>query len=229
MARGCDRGVWEQEHSVMTVEQPPRSKDFLGDSDTQPSERPATGAHVIAKTDDPETSAPPGLAANEGRIVTGVYDSEQSAEAARRALIHGGFDDSAIVIADQPAGTAPEYDASQTAAGAGLKTGVISGAVVGALLGVLAMVVPSMRAMLPIDPLLALVFAAVLGAVFGGLIGSIAGLGGRSAQAARFEQATRAGGTTVAVRVANAQEAQQAEQLLRAAHAREVLGFQEAL
>jgi hypothetical protein len=184
---------------------------------------------VIPKTDDPGTGAMPGMANIEARVVTGIFASAAAAEAARRILIQGGFDDSVIVVSDQYDGAAPEYDASHTAAGSGLQTGGIIGVIVGALLGTVALLAPGIREMLPVGPALALIFALLIGAVFGALIGSITGLGSRSAQAERFNTAARSGGVTVAVRTQDAADAARAEELMRSAHPNEVIGFQEAL
>lgn len=186
-------------------------------------------SQVIAKTDDPGTGAAPGMANIEARIVTAIYDGQAAAEAGRRALIQDGFDDSTIVVSAQPAGTAPEYDASLTQARSGLRNGVIIGALIGLALGIIVALIPSLQSMLPVNPLVGILFAAIIGAVFGSLVGSFGGLGTKTAQAQRVEQAMRIGGTTVAVRVTDAEQAAQAEQILRRTNPREVSGFQESL
>ena len=58
---------------------------------------------------------------------------------------------------------------------------------------------------------------------------AVPGLGTKTDRAQRVEQAMRAGGTTVAVRVTDAEQAAQAEQILRRTNPREVSGFQESL
>jgi hypothetical protein len=186
-------------------------------------------SQVIAKTDDPGTGAAPGMANIEARIVTAIYDGQAAADAGRRALIEDGFDDSVIVVSAQPAGTAPEYDASLTQARGGLHSGVIIGALIGLVLGIVVMLIPSLRAILPVSPIVGIIFAAIIGAALGSLVGSFGGLGTKTARAQRVEQATRIGGTTVAVRVADAEQAAQAEQALRRTNPREVSGFQESL
>jgi hypothetical protein len=196
------------------------------------SEEPPTESHkelAIPKTDDPGTGAVSGMPNIEARNVIGIFASREAAASAQQALEQAGFTHGVIIVADQPVGTAPEISASDTRSGQGLWTGAMFGAMIGLVLGVIVAAVPSLREMVSVGPFVSMLFAILIGAVFGGLVGSYLGLSGQTRHAQQVETATRAGGTTVTVKVSSAGERDQVIQLLRSKGARAVSSYQEAL
>jgi hypothetical protein len=216
-------------HSQKRVDPPLWEIEVMTQQERQIDEEPSHKSLAIPKTDDPGTGAVPGMPNIDARSVTGVFESERLANRAARELRVAGFADNTIIVAAQPAGTAPELSASETYASNGLQIGATAGAIIGLVIGVLV-------ALLGSDPnrtaegiVLLILGAALIGGVLGGLIGSFTGLGKQTRRAEVIEEVTRAGGTTVTVATSNDQERDQASEILRREGAQAVSNYQEAL
>lgn len=182
-----------------------------------------------AKTDDPGTGMVSGMANIEARNVIGVFDERAQAETAHQALLAAGFSDNNISVAFQPVGTAPELSANDTHARESTTTGATAGAIVGGALGLVALAIPGVGPLLAAGPLLAVLSGVAAGGALGGLIGSFAGLGVPTERATMYEEAIRAGGVVVAVKVEDKAQTERAEQIMRQEQARDVSSYQEAL
>ena len=182
----------------------------------------------ILKTDDPG-SGPAGLVANlSSRIVIGVFDAGDAAQGAVHALEAAGYAHDDISLVMQQRGSAPEVGAGETKADQGMVAGVSAGAVLGGLAGLAALAIPGIGPILAAGPI-AVALGALSGAALGGLVGSFTGLGVPTERAKEYEEAVRAGGVVVAVKVADRQDEERATGVLQGYGPRTVHSYTQAL
>lgn len=201
-------------------------REYQSDANPQASE---DKEKRLIKTDDPGVG-PEGIVPNlQSRIVVGVFDRREQAEAAREALQAAGYTDEDVSVVMQPAESAPEVPAGETKADQGSVAGVSAGAVVGGALGLAALAIPGIGPLLAIGPIAAALGGAVAGGALGGLIGSFAGLGIPTEHAKEYEAAVRSGGIVVAIKVPDGTAGERAGDILRQQGAREVASYNQAL
>jgi hypothetical protein len=182
----------------------------------------------ILKTDDPG-AGPEGILPNlAARIVVGVFDQRQGAEAAVRALEQAGYPSESISLIMQQPGTPGEVAAGQTKADTGMATGVTAGAVLGGIAGLAALAIPGVGAILAAGPLAA-ALGAMTGAALGGLVGAFTGLGIPKEEAIEFDQAVRAGGVVVSVKASDRDAEGRACDIMERNGARKCGGYNQAL
>jgi hypothetical protein len=172
-------------HSGGAVEQPAKDKEKRLEKAGTPGRGPAG---VI-----------PNLQA---RVVVGIFEQIERAEATGKELHRLGYSDKDISIVMQPAGSAPETPTSQTKAEQGTATGATTGAVIGGIAGLAALAIPGIGPVLAAGPI-AVALGALTGGALGGLVGSFTGLGIPTEQAKAYEAAVRAGGVVMTVRAAD--------------------------
>jgi len=182
----------------------------------------------ILKTDDPG-SGPQGLAPDlSARIVIGVFDHVDAARAAMSDLEAAGYAHDDISLVMQQPGSPPEIGAGETKADQGMVAGVSAGAVLGGIAGLAALAIPGVGAILAAGPIAA-ALGALSGAALGGLVGSFTGLGVPTEQAKQYEQAVRAGGVVVAVKVADREDEKRASEVMNGHDPRTVHSYTQAL
>jgi hypothetical protein len=182
----------------------------------------------ILKTDDPG-SGPQGIVPDlSARIVIGVFEHVDAAQAAMKDLESVGYAHEDISLVMQQPGSPPEIGAGETKADQGMVAGVSAGAVLGGIAGLAALAIPGVGAILAAGPIAA-ALGALGGAALGGLVGSFTGLGVPSEQAKEYEQAVRAGGVVVAVKVANREDEGHASQVMRGHDPQTVHSYTQAL
>jgi hypothetical protein len=156
----------------------------------------------VLKTDDPGTG-PEGIVPNlEARIVMGVFDRREDAEATVRELERLGYPSEDISLVMQQPGSPAEIGTGATEANKGMATGLTAGAIIGGLAGLAALAIPGVGAILAAGPLAA-ALGAMGGAALGGLVGAFTGLGVPKEEAIEFDEAVRAGGVVVAVKASD--------------------------
>jgi hypothetical protein len=182
----------------------------------------------ILKTDDPG-SGPQGIVPDlSARIVIGVFEHADAAQAAMKDLEAAGYAHDDISLVMQQPGRPPEIGAGETKANEGIVAGVSAGAVLGGIAGLAAMAIPGVGAILAAGPIAA-ALGALSGAALGGLVGSFMGLGVPTEQAKEYEQAVRAGGVVVAVKVDDREDEQRASEVMRGHDPRAVHSYTQAL
>lgn len=163
----------------------------------------------VLKTDDPGTGAD-GLNANlKARVVVGVFDRQEDAEATVRDLEQLDYPPEDISLVMQRPGSPAEIGTSATEANKGMTTGVTAGAILGGIAGLAALALPGVGAILAAGPLAA-ALGAMTGAALGGLVGAFSGLGIPKEEAVQLDEAVRAGGVVVAVKAADREADQRA-------------------
>jgi uncharacterized protein (TIGR02271 family) len=163
------------------------------------------------------------------KTVTGLFDTNQAAQAAVQDLIDNGVQPQAISLIasdargefknyrgrmDSPSGDFSTPDSSGSSQGAeGPTAGAVGGGLLGGALGLLvglgALAIPGIGPVLAAGPLAAAlgsagagaVAGAGLGAVGGGLIGGLVGMGIPDEDAQLYAEGVRRGGTLVVARV----------------------------
>jgi hypothetical protein len=156
----------------------------------------------VLKTDDPGHGPEGVVPSLKARIVVGVFDRREDAEASVRELEGQGYPSEDISLVMQQPGSPAEIGASQTKADTGMATGITAGAVLGGIAGLAALAIPGVGAILAAGPL-AVALGAMTGAAMGGLVGAFTGLGIPKEEAIEFDQAVRAGGVVVAAKTAD--------------------------
>jgi len=182
----------------------------------------------ILKTDDPGTG-PQGVVPDlSARIVIGVFEHVDAAQAALKDLEAASYahDDISLVMR-QPGGP-PEIGAGETKADQGMVAGISMGAVLGGIAGLAALTIPGVGAILAAGPIAA-ALGALGGAALGGLVGSFAGLGVPTEQAKEYEQAVREGGVVVTVKVADREDEARASGIMYRHGPRTVHSYTQAL
>jgi hypothetical protein len=156
----------------------------------------------VLKTDDPG-SGPEGIGANlKARMVIGVFDRREEAEATVRDLERLGYPSEDVSLVMQQPGSPAEIGTSATEANKGMATGLTAGAIIGGIAGLAALAIPGVGAILAAGPLAA-ALGAMTGASLGGLVGAFSGLGVPKEEAIAFDEAVRAGGVVVAVKTSD--------------------------
>jgi hypothetical protein len=182
----------------------------------------------ILKTDDPG-KGPEGIVPDlEARIVVGVFDQHNQAEAAMKDLRRAGvrFDDISLVM--QEPGSAPEVGAGETKAEQGTVVGAAGGAVLGGIVGLAALAIPGVGPILAAGPIAA-ALGALAGGALGGLVGSFSGLGIPTEQAKEYEAAVRAGGIVVTAKVPDQATEERVSAILRQHSPRSTSSYTQAL
>jgi uncharacterized membrane protein len=162
-------------------------------------------------------------------MVVGVFDIYDQAMRAERDLEAAGFPREDFSVVMKREGSAPHLGAEQTHAAQGTAAGAAVGAAAGAAAGLALLAIPGLGPLLAIGPIATAITAALSGAGIGGLAGSFVGLGVPTDHAKAYEEAVRAGGVVLAVRVQTPDEADRALQSLRAHGAREVNRFEDQM
>jgi hypothetical protein len=182
----------------------------------------------ILKTDDPGTG-PQGVLPNmSARITIGVFEQADAAQAAMHDLLAAGYPHEQVSLVMQQPGATPEVGTGATKADQGMVAGVSAGAVLGGLAGLAALAIPGVGPILAAGPLAA-ALGALGGAALGGLVGSFTGLGIPTEQAKEYEQAVRAGGVVVAVKVDDRDDEARATEILNQHRPQAVHSYTQAL
>ncbi|HNP69872.1 MAG TPA: hypothetical protein PLO33_14455 [Kouleothrix sp.] len=182
----------------------------------------------VLKTDDPG-SGPQGMLPNlRSRIVIGVFEQLEQAQAAVHELEAAGYPTKDVSLVMQQPGSAPEVATGDTKADTGIAAGVSAGAVIGGIAGVAALAIPGIGPLLAAGPLAA-VLGALGGAALGGLVGSFTGLGIPTERAKEYEQAVRAGGIVVAVKADDRSDEERVQSLMQRHEPRAVHSYTQAL
>ena len=182
----------------------------------------------VLKTDDPG-SGTSGIVPNlQSRVVVAVFEQRESAEAAVRDLESAGYPSDDISLVMQRPGSAADIGAGDTKADQGMATGITAGAVLGGIAGLAALAIPGVGVILAAGPL-AVALGALGGAALGGLVGSFTGLGIPQEEAVRFDEAVRAGGIVVSVKVDDRADEERARTTLDQHGPREVGSYTQAL
>ena len=179
---------------------------------------------------DDRGEGPSGVVPNlEARSVVAVFDRFEDADAATHELQQAGYAADHISVVRGPAGTPPAISASDTQASKGIAAGATAGAVIGGAIGLTALALTGVGAILAAGPIAVALGSALTGGAVGALVGSLAGLGVPTERAKQYEEAVRAGGILVAVRVEGEDAANRAADLLRRCNARDVDSFRPSL
>ncbi|MGH7515860.1 MAG: general stress protein [Gemmatimonadales bacterium] len=135
------------------------------------------------------------------RAVVGLFDRQDAAQTALRALRAAGFSDQAIGVVMRDLGSGRDLDeAVEGGAANGAATGAATGGMVGGLLGLLgSLLLPGVGPIVASGVLGSALVGAGAGAATGGLIGGLVGLGLSPDDARHFDRGFRAGGVLVSV------------------------------
>jgi hypothetical protein len=154
--------------------------------------------------------------------VVGLFGSLNTAQDAVKDLRAAGFEQRAISIVGRAGPVSENADVAPPAA-AGAGVGAASGALLGGTAGLLASIgvlaIPGFGPLLAAGPLVAILTGAgagaAVGAVAGGLVGALIVAGVPEAEAHRYAESVRAGGTLVTVSADEARADAAAEILRR--------------
>ncbi len=136
------------------------------------------------------------------RAVVGLFDRQDAAQTALRALRAAGFSDQEIgvVMRDLGGGRDLVGETAEGGAANGAATGAATGGLVGGLLGLLgSLLLPGVGPIVAGGVLGSALVGAGAGAATGGLIGGLIGLGVSPDDARHFDRGFRAGGVVVGV------------------------------
>jgi len=165
--------------------------------------------------------------------VIGLANTRTMAESAVDKLHDAGFsyDDVSVLMADK-SGARDFAHEKNTKAPEGIATGATTGGAVGGTLGFLAgigaLVIPGIGPFLAAGPLMAALSGAAAGAAVGGIAGGLIGLGIPEYEAKRYEGKVREGNILISVHTDNSDEADRAEEILKAAGVQDISSTGEA-
>jgi hypothetical protein len=158
------------------------------------------------------------------RTIVGLFGSLNAAEGAVKDLTNAGLPRGSIGLISAAAKSGRQDDAETTrpaiaGAGIGAAGGALVGGAAGLLAGIGVLAVPGVGPILAAGPLLATLTGAgagaAVGAVAGGLVGVLMDLGISEAEARRYAEGVRAGGTLVTVTADEARLTRAAETMRR--------------
>jgi DNA polymerase len=211
----------ESEHLMAPQNEPKRDQYAEGQNRYEASDR-------VLKTDDPGTGEQGVLPNLKARVLIGVFDALAHAQSAIRDLEGAGYPKDDISLVMQRPGSPPEVDTSATEADKGMTTGVSVGAILGGIAGLAALAIPGVGAILAAGPIAA-ALGAMSGAALGGLVGAFSGLGIPKEEATALDEAVRAGGIVVAVKVADTDAEARARALMEQHQPRQLGSYNQAL
>ena len=136
------------------------------------------------------------------RAVVGLFDRQDAAQTALRALRAAGFSDQAIGVVMRDLGSGRDLldETLEGGAAKGAATGAATGGMVGGLLGLLgSLLLPGVGPIVAGGVLGSALVGVGAGAATGGLIGGLVGLGVSPDDARHFDRGFRAGGILVSV------------------------------
>lgn len=161
------------------------------------------------------------------KVVIGIVDGREKAEALVLALQQAGFSPADIsVLFPDKHGTRDLAHERSTKAPEGALAGAGAGGAVGGTLGLLASVgaitIPGLGALLAAGPLLAALSGAAAGAAVGGVAGALIGMGIPEIEAKAYEGKLRGGNILIAVHSESREERAMATDMLRRAGAHDI-------
>ena len=110
----------------------------------------------------------------------------------------------------------------------GASTGAVLGGTLGWLAGIGALAIPGMGPFIAAGPIMALLSGAAIGGSVGGVSGGLIGLGIPEIEAKQYENKLRDGNILLSVHTENGDEAKKAEEIFKAAGARDIHRVHEA-
>ena len=183
----------------------------------------------ITKADDPG-KGPDGIVPDlVARVVVGIFDRLEQADAAVREVHRAGYAAEEVSLVLQPPGTPPEVGTGATKAEQGAVVGASAGTVLGGIAALAALAIPGVGPLLAAGPIAAVISGALVGGTLGGLVGSFTGLGIPTERAQEYEATVRKGGIVVVINVPDRSADDQVTSLLRRHGAREVASYTQAL
>lgn len=161
------------------------------------------------------------------KVVFGIFDTRMSVERAVDELKLRGFRQEDIsVLLPNAEGSKNFAHEKGTKAPEGATTGAASGLVVGGTLGWLAgigmLAIPGIGPFIAAGPLLASLAGAGIGGTVGGLGGALIGFGIPEYEAKRYESVLKSGGMLISVHADNSEWVTKAQDILKAAGARDI-------
>lgn len=121
-----------------------------------------------------------------------------------------------------------QHSKAPEGATAGVSAGAIVGGALGWLAGIGALAIPGLGAFVAAGPIMAALGGAAVGAATGGVAGALIGLGIPEVEAKQYEAKLREGNVLISVHTENGDEAKRAEQIFKAADAKDVKRVGEA-
>jgi hypothetical protein len=165
--------------------------------------------------------------------VIGLAATRTMAEGVVDKLHAAGFsyDDVSVLMADK-SGSRDFAHEKNTKAPEGVATGATTGGAIGGTLGLLAsigaLVIPGIGPFIAAGPLVAALSGVAAGAAVGGIAGGLIGLGIPEYEAKRYEGKVREGNILISVHTENSDEADRAEQIMKAAGVKDISNTSEA-
>lgn len=161
------------------------------------------------------------------KVVFGIFDTRMAVERAVDELKMRGFRQEDIsVLLPNAEGSKNFAHEKGTKAPEGATTGAASGLVVGGTLGWLAgigmLAIPGIGPFIAAGPLLASLAGAGIGGTVGGLGGALIGFGIPEYEAKRYESVLKSGGMLISVHADNSEWVTKAQDILKAAGARDI-------
>ncbi len=161
------------------------------------------------------------------KVVFGIFDSRMAVERAVDELKLRGFRQEDIsVLLPNAEGSKNFAHEKGTKAPEGATTGAASGLVLGGTLGWLAgigmLAIPGIGPFIAAGPLLASLAGAGIGGTVGGLGGALIGFGIPEYEAKRYESVLKSGGMLISVHADNSEWVSKAQDILKAAGARDI-------
>jgi hypothetical protein len=167
------------------------------------------------------------------KAVFGIFDNQSMLENCVSTLKTSGFSNTDIsVLMPTQESTANFAHEKATKAPEGATTGGTSGAAIGGVLGWLAgigaLAIPGIGPFVAAGPIVAALSGAGIGGVIGGITGALVGMGIPEYEAKRYEGMVKSGGMLLSVHVDNSELQDRAEEVLKAAGAKDVASTTEA-
>jgi len=161
------------------------------------------------------------------KVVFGIFDTRLAVERAVDELKLRGFRQEDIsVLLPNAEGSKNFAHEKGTKAPEGATTGVAGGLVVGGTLGWLAgigmLAIPGIGPFIAAGPLLAALAGAGIGGTVGGVGGALIGMGIPEYEAKRYESVLKSGGMLISVHADNSEWVSKAQDVLKAAGARDI-------
>jgi hypothetical protein len=165
--------------------------------------------------------------------VFGIYRPAENAERAVDAIVHAGFDSSAIsVLLPNRESTADFAHEKHTKAPEGVAAGVTTGGVLGGALGLMvgigALAIPGLGPFIAAGPIMTTLAGIGAGGTVGGFVGALVGLGLPEYEAKRYEGRLREGGVLLSVHCDTAEDIRRAKGLLTGTGASDISAVGEA-
>lgn len=167
------------------------------------------------------------------KAVFGIFDNVSILENCVTTLKSSGFSNTDIsVLMPTQESTQNFAHEKATKAPEGATTGGASGAAIGGVLGWLAgigaLAIPGIGPFVAAGPIVAALSGAGIGGAIGGITGALVGMGIPEYEAKRYEGLVKNGGMLLSVHVDNSDLQDRAEEILKAAGARDVSASTEA-